>query len=85
MNCEHKDHIKDVKQKTQGCEECEKIGSDWVALRLCMTCGHVGCCDSSKNKHARKHFEKTGHPIIKSLPLSKDSWMWCYVDNDYIK
>lgn len=85
MNCEHIKEIKDVNPKTENCEECEKLGLHWVELRLCLTCGHVGCCDSSEGKHARKHFEETKHPIIKSLPLSDNSWIWCYVDNDYVK
>ncbi len=52
---------------TEGCEECEKTGSDWVHLRLCLTCGHVGCCDASRNKHGTKHFKDTMHPAIRSL------------------
>ena len=59
--------------------KCLKLGDRWAHLRLCMTCGHVGCCDSSKNKHATKHFHSTGHPIIKSLEPGED-WRWCYVD-----
>lgn len=85
IECTHKDQIKDVKPRTKGCEECEKIGSTWVQLRLCMTCGHVGCCESSKYTHAKKHFEETNHPMIKSMPLNEKSWMWCYIDDDYIK
>jgi uncharacterized UBP type Zn finger protein len=67
-SCEHMDKVnQDLKGNTKGCEECEKIGSDWVHLRLCLTCGHVGCCDSSVNKHGTKHFKSTGHPIIRSF------------------
>lgn len=62
-----------------GCEECLKNGDEWVHLRLCLTCGHVGCCDSSKNKHATKHFHQTKHPVIKSFQPGED-WLWCYVD-----
>jgi uncharacterized UBP type Zn finger protein len=62
-----------------GCEECLKMGDTWVHLRECLTCGHVGCCDSSKNKHATKHFGHTKHPVIKSLEPG-ERWMWCYVD-----
>ncbi len=65
--CTHTDQIKDVKPHTHGCEECLKMGDSWVHLRLCMTCGHVGCCDSSKNKHATKHFHSVKHPIMKSI------------------
>ena len=69
-----------VKPKTpQGCEECLKTGDTWVHLRLCLTCGHVGCCDNSKNKHATKHFHATKHPVIKSFQPGED-WKWCYMD-----
>ena len=78
--CTHLDQIKNVRPKTpQGCEECLKSGDEWVHLRLCLSCGHVGCCDSSKNKHATKHFLKTHHPIIQSFQPGED-WKWCYVD-----
>lgn len=66
------------------CPQCVAIGDSWVHLRICMTCGHVGCCDSSKNKHARAHFESEGHPVIRSLE-SEESWGWCYVDDQYIQ
>ncbi len=56
-----------------------KLGDTWVHLRLCLICGHVGCCDSSKNKHATKHFHKTKHPLIRSIEPG-ESWIWCYVD-----
>ena len=80
-SCQHLDQItKAVKPKTpDGCEECLQTGDEWVNLRLCLTCGHVGCCDDSKNKHATKHFHKTKHPIIKSFEPGED-WRWCYVD-----
>lgn len=77
--CSHMKLIQEVSPNTQGCEECLAMGDTWVHLRMCMICGHVGCCNESKNKHATKHFHSTGHPIIKSLELSED-WMWCYVD-----
>lgn len=77
--CSHLDQIKRVKPKTKGCEECLKMGDTWVHLRLCLTCGHVGCCDSSKNKHATKHFHATNHPVVRSQERG-ESWMWCYVD-----
>jgi uncharacterized UBP type Zn finger protein len=79
QKCTHTAEIKNAKPKTRGCEECLKIGDEWVHLRLCMTCGHVGCCDSSKNKHATKHFHSDRHPIIKSFEPGED-WGWCYVD-----
>jgi hypothetical protein len=78
--CTHLDQIRDVEPRTpEGCEECLKTGDRWVHLRLCLTCGHVGCCDSSKNRHATKHFHATEHPIIQSFEPNED-WGWCYVD-----
>jgi monovalent cation:H+ antiporter-2, CPA2 family len=77
--CTHTDQIRAVKPKTKGCEECLKMGDRWVHLRLCLICGHVGCCDDSKNKHATKHFHGTKHPIIRSIEPG-ENWMWCYVD-----
>jgi len=75
----HLDQIRGVTPSASSCEECLEIGHAWVELRICMTCGHVGCCDSSRNKHARKHSHATGHPIIKSLEKGED-WAWCYID-----
>lgn len=79
--CEHLKNAKDnIKPKTPGgCEECLKMGDRWVHLRLCLTCGHVGCCDSSKNKHATKHYHQTKHPVIKSFEKG-ENWKWCYID-----
>ena len=81
--CEHFDDIDEskVSPKTSSCEECEKEGTDWVALRMCLSCGHVGCCDSSIGLHATKHFEYTGHPLMIALP--NKSWKWCYVHKQY--
>lgn len=77
--CTHLDRIQPVTPSAEGCEECLQIGDPWVHLRLCLTCGHVGCYDSSKNKHATKHFRATGHPIIVSFEEGED-WGWCYID-----
>lgn len=77
--CTHTDQIREVTPSSDGCEDCRKSGDTWHHLRLCMTCGQVGCCDSSKNKHATKHFHQTQHPIIKSFQPDED-WGWCYVD-----
>jgi uncharacterized UBP type Zn finger protein len=78
--CTHLDQIQNVKPQTpDGCEECLELGDTWVHLRLCKSCGHVGCCDSSRNKHATKHFRATGHPIVQSFERGED-WLWCYVD-----
>ena len=63
----------------EGCEECLRIGDTWVHLRECLACGHVGCCDSSTNKHATKHYHRSKHPVIRSLE-SGERWVWCYVD-----
>ena len=78
--CIHLNQIRPVIPSANGCEECLAIGDPWVHLRLCLTCGHVGCCDDSKNKHATRHYHKTQHPIIQSLEPGED-WWWCYPDN----
>jgi hypothetical protein len=78
-DCSHLDQVRTDKGNTGGCEECLKMGDRWVHLRLCRACGHVGCCDSSKNRHATKHFHATGHPIMSSLERGED-WSWCFVD-----
>ena len=72
--------IADVEpDSTVGCTDCLKIGGHWVHLRLCMTCGHVACCDDSPNRHASAHAHASGHPIIRSFQPGED-WYWCYVD-----
>lgn len=81
--CGHISEIRDVVPRTpQGCEECLQTGSRWVHLRLCETCGHVGCCDSSPNKHATKHFKSVGHPIVKSFEPGEE-WGYCYADEKF--
>ncbi len=78
--CSHVDQIQLVEPHTrEGCEDCLAIGGRWVHLRLCLTCGHVGCCDSSPNTHATKHFHAEGHPVIRSFEPGEE-WRWCYVD-----
>ena len=79
MTCTHGAYLKEVVPSADGCEECLKIGSGWVHLRLCRACGHVGCCDDSPNTHATKHFKATGHPIMETYD-PPDGWGWCYVD-----
>jgi uncharacterized UBP type Zn finger protein len=80
VECAHLDQVQNVRPRTPaGCEECLKTGGHWVHLRLCLTCGHVGCCDNSPNKHATKHYHDTGHPIIQSFEPGEE-WRWCYVD-----
>jgi uncharacterized UBP type Zn finger protein len=75
-------HLKDIREVTpsaEGCEDCLATGGEWLHLRLCLTCGHVGCCDDSPKRHARKHFQKVHHPIIRSFEPG-ETWRWCYVD-----
>ena len=77
--CSHRDQIQAVTPSADGCEECLQSGDRWIHLRICQTCGHVGCCDSSKNQHATKHFHATGHPIVQSFEPG-ERWRWCYID-----
>jgi len=77
--CTHRDTIREVTPSADGCEDCLRIGSGWVHLRLCLTCGHVGCCDSSPNRHATAHAREASHPIVRSFEPG-ESWRWCYVD-----
>ena len=83
MACHHFDLAKPVAEASasyaQGCEDCVKTGDSWVHLRECLLCGHVGCCDSSKNRHATKHFHATKHPVMRSVEPG-ERWGWCYVD-----
>lgn len=83
--CTHLDQIRNVTPRTpEGCEECLRSGDTWVHLRLCLTCGHVGCCDASRNKHATRHVHATGHPIVRSFERGED-WRWCYIDRVYLE
>jgi Zn-finger in ubiquitin-hydrolases and other protein len=77
--CKHTDQIRDVSPSGPGCVECLANDGWWVQLRRCAICGHIGCCDSSPNKHATKHAHVTGHPIIQSYEPNED-WLWCYID-----
>ncbi len=77
--CEHLGEIREVYPSAAGCEDCLRTGDRWVHLRACMTCGHVGCCDSSPNRHATKHYETMSHPIMRSMERG-ESWGWCFVD-----
>ncbi|HVG39905.1 MAG TPA: UBP-type zinc finger domain-containing protein [Pyrinomonadaceae bacterium] len=84
-HCTHLNEIKNPAPHTpQGCEECLQTGDRWVHLRLCESCGHVGCCDSSKNKHATKHFRATDHPIVKSFEPGEE-WGYCYKDQLFLE
>jgi uncharacterized UBP type Zn finger protein len=84
-DCTHLDEIRDVDPRTPaGCEECLATGDWWVHLRLCLTCGHVGCCDSSPNKHATKHYHQSHHPVVRSFEPGED-WGYCYVDDAFME
>ena len=80
--CTHLDTIafSELPAEIAGCEDCLRIGSSWVHLRMCTTCGHIRCCDDSPNRHSTKHFHDSGHPIIRSAEPGED-WFWCYVDD----
>jgi len=77
--CTHLDSIQRVRPSAQGCEECLKTGDTWEHLRICLICGHVGCCDTSPNQHASNHFHETGHQLVQSFEPG-ETWLWCYVD-----
>ena len=77
--CNHVPAAPATRSSFDGCPECLAMGDTWVHLRLCLHCGHVGCCDSSKNKHATKHFHQSSHPVMRSVEPGED-WIWCYVD-----
>lgn len=86
--CEHLDPLaaraRPVVPSGAGCQECLASGDAWVHLRLCLACGHVGCCDSSPNRHATRHFQATGHPVIKSFE-PREAWAWCYLDEEAVR
>lgn len=83
-SCEHLDTIQQLPPSGEGCVECLTTGMRWVHLRMCQSCGHVGCCDNSPGKHATGHFRETGHPIIRSFEPGED-WYWCYVDDTFFR
>lgn len=78
--CTHLDQVRDVTPSSDGCEDCLRIGAQWVHLRVCMSCGHAGCCDDSPNRHATAHFEASRHPIIQSYEPG-EAWWYCYLDD----
>jgi Zn-finger in ubiquitin-hydrolases and other protein len=78
--CAHLHYIRDISTEGNECKQCVELGDSWVHLRVCMTCGQIGCCDSSINKHAADEF---GHPIVRSIQPGED-WMWCYVDETVV-
>jgi hypothetical protein len=79
--CAHLDHVEitELPEAVDGCEDCLASGDGWVHLRICLECGHVGCCDSSPNRHATAHARGTAHPIMRSLEPGED-WSWCFAD-----
>jgi len=79
--CTHLETIEHdtVPDDLAGCEDCLRIGARWVHLRMCASCGHIGCCDSSPNRHATAHNHATQHPIIRSAEPG-EHWFWCYAD-----
>jgi uncharacterized UBP type Zn finger protein len=79
--CSHLDQIeiRQLPDRVAGCEECLREGGVWLHLRICLTCGHVGCCDDSPNRHATAHQHETEHPLIRSLEPGEE-WVWCYLD-----
>jgi uncharacterized UBP type Zn finger protein len=77
--CSHLDSVAEVTPSDNGCHECLQTGDGWIHLRICQSCGHVGCCDDSPNQHATRHFRETDHPLIRSFEPRED-WWWCYVD-----
>ncbi|MGH3994878.1 MAG: UBP-type zinc finger domain-containing protein, partial [Pseudonocardiaceae bacterium] len=78
--CTHLDRVQvEAPSEVAGCEECLKTGDRWLHLRMCLTCGRIGCCDSSPNRHARRHAREAGHWIVRSAEPGED-WSWCYVD-----
>ena len=77
--CSHRHLIKPFSPAAKACPQCVALGDQWPDLRMCMVCGHIGCCDTSKNKHALMHFRETGHPLVKPIRPERN-WIWCYVD-----
>ncbi|MFM0181214.1 UBP-type zinc finger domain-containing protein [Paraburkholderia aspalathi] len=77
--CTHLGEARILHTPIDYCEDCVKLGQPWVHLRLCLSCGHVGCCDSSPNRHASKHFHATGHALVRSIEPG-ETWIWCYRD-----
>lgn len=78
--CSHIQQIQVHDPYSKECEECLKIGSEWVYLRLCLSCGKVGCCDNSPNQHASKHAENENHPVLQTYE-PEDKWLYCFIDD----
>jgi predicted ester cyclase len=82
--CTHLDQIRTTEPPTRLCAQCFAVGDNWPSLRMCVTCGAVGCCDTAKNKHARAHYEATGHPIVRAVRMD-ERWGWCYEDDAFFE
>jgi hypothetical protein len=83
LSCGHLDLVKVTEPTTDVCSDCVAAGDVWPALRMCLVCGYVGCCDTSKNKHMKQHYERSGHPVFRSIRL-QESWVWCYEDDVFL-
>jgi uncharacterized UBP type Zn finger protein len=83
MACEHLEYIKDRSTTGSECPQCVELGDSWVHLRACVTCGQIGCCDSSPNMHAHKHADEAQHPVMRSIEPG-ETWMWCFVDETLV-
>jgi uncharacterized UBP type Zn finger protein len=81
--CTHTAEARRFSRRCDGCESCLETGDSWVHLRQCLVCGYVGCCSSSPNNHAAKHFEATGHPLMRSMERG-ETWAWCFVDELFL-
>ena len=80
-SCTHLHMINDVEAQSEVCDQCVDLGETWPALRMCLTCGHVGCCEKTKYQHALKHFQETGHPLVMAYRERAMNWIWCYEDH----
>jgi uncharacterized UBP type Zn finger protein len=78
--CSHLDMINNVQPASEVCQQCVALGDSWPALRMCLSCGHVGCCEKTKHQHALKHFQATGHPLVRPYKERGMNWIWCYLD-----
>jgi uncharacterized UBP type Zn finger protein len=83
VTCTHLGEIKDVAPSSRVCDQCVAMGSTWVHLRMCLSCGQVGCCDSSPNRHATAHYREADHPIMRSVEPG-EAWRWCFVDEEVV-
>lgn len=82
--CEHLENWATIIKGEYKCQKCVDLGDTWVHLRVCQNCGEVNCCDNSKNKHAKKHFQATHHPVIISAEKG-EHWAWCYLDKEFVE